>query len=74
MLGSIHRWPPSLVQNAQLSLTKQPPEDGGLTHQPECTDLEGTEWGAKGEFEWCPPLRSPCRMRSFGPDDLIEIT
>ncbi len=21
-----------------------------------CVDLEGTEWGAKGEFEWCPTL------------------
>jgi hypothetical protein len=21
-----------------------------------CVDLQGTEWGAKGEFEWCPTL------------------
>jgi hypothetical protein len=21
-----------------------------------CVDLAGTEWGAKGEFEWCPTL------------------
>ena len=21
-----------------------------------CVDLEGTEWGANGEFEWCPTL------------------
>jgi hypothetical protein len=21
-----------------------------------CVDLQATEWGAKGEFEWCPTL------------------
>jgi hypothetical protein len=36
-----------------LSLTKQPPEDGGLTHQPDASICKP---GAKGEFEWCPTL------------------
>jgi hypothetical protein len=31
---------------------------GGLRFDPPtgCVDLQGTEWGAKGEFEWCPTL------------------
>jgi hypothetical protein len=37
MLGSNSSMAPSLVQNAQLSFTKQPPEDGGLTHQPDAS-------------------------------------
>jgi len=74
MPGSIHRWPPSLVQNAQLSFTKQPPEDGGLSHQPDASIWKARNGARRESLNGALLLRLLCRMKSFGPDNLIEIT
>ena len=32
-----------------------------------CVDLRDTEWGAKGEFEWCPTLAAAMPDEVFWP-------
>ena len=32
-----------------------------------CVDLRGTEWGQKGEFEWCPTLAAAMPPDFFWP-------
>jgi hypothetical protein len=57
MLGSIHRWPPSLARNAQLSFTKQPPEDGGLTRQPDASTCKARNGARRESFNGALLLR-----------------
>lgn len=42
---------------------------GGWRFQPAtgCVDLRGTEWGAKGELEWCPTLAAAMPDEVFWP-------
>ena len=72
--GSIRRWRPSLVQSAQSSCTKQRPEDGGSTRPPDASICETPNGAPKESLNGARRLRSPCRMRSFGPDGRIAIT
>lgn len=70
--GSVRSCRPSLVQSAQSSCTKRPPEDGGLTHRPValiCTTPNGVR---RESVNGVLLLPRPCRMRSFGRGNLIE--
>jgi hypothetical protein len=48
----------ALVACPKCSVVVYETASGGWRFDPPtgCVDLEGTKWGAKGEFQWCPTL------------------
>jgi hypothetical protein len=53
----------------KCSIVAQQTPSGGWRFDPPagCVDLRGTEWGQKGEFEWCPTLAAAMPPEFFLP-------
>ena len=71
----------SAVACPKCSVVAHQSFDGGWNFNPnsECVDLSGTEWGAKGELEWCPALAEAMPDEIFWPgrshrDHVLEVT
>jgi hypothetical protein len=70
----------SVLSASQLARLVRETPSGGWRFDPSigCVDLQGTEWAAKGEFQWCPTLAAAMPDELFWPgqshrDHVIQV-
>jgi len=66
--------PVALSKMLSCRLPNSHPEDGGLSHQPDASICKARNGARRERLNGALLLRLLCRMKSFGPDNLIEIT